>query len=97
MPGTGSVAMTWTWTAVCRRQGLVAVPSMNEPIDFSADGPELVGASEFVGHPRVERPSGLLSRLFATLSTDEEMFSIVEDLRALRVRTALLSNNWGST
>ena len=44
---------------------------------------------------RVE-PEGLLTRLFANMRPDEAMLQLVRDLRALGVRTALLSNSWGN-
>ncbi len=40
---------------------------------------------------------GVLTRLFAGIRPDEEMYDLVGRLRALGVRTALLSNSWGNT
>ncbi|MEU2231500.1 HAD family hydrolase [Streptomyces vietnamensis] len=40
---------------------------------------------------------GVLSRLFAGMRPDPEMFELVEELRELGVRVALLSNSWGNT
>ena len=40
---------------------------------------------------------GLLKRLFAGMRPDPAMFALVEDLRAVGVRVALLSNSWGNT
>jgi putative hydrolase of the HAD superfamily len=55
-------------------------------------------AAELVGLGGVPVPTeGLLTGLFAELRTDEAMFGLVEELRALGVRTALLSNSWGNT
>ncbi|WP_406864358.1 HAD family phosphatase [Streptomyces sp. HUAS MG47] len=42
-------------------------------------------------------PVGVLSRLFAGMRPDPAMFALVEELRALGVRVALLSNSWGNT
>jgi epoxide hydrolase-like predicted phosphatase len=42
-------------------------------------------------------PVGVLARLFADLRPDPTMFALVEELRALGVRVALLSNSWGNT
>jgi HAD superfamily hydrolase (TIGR01509 family) len=42
-------------------------------------------------------PVGVLSRLFAGLRPDPEMFALAEDLRDLGVRVGLLSNSWGNT
>jgi putative hydrolase of the HAD superfamily len=38
---------------------------------------------------------GLLGRLFAEVRVESAMFDLVADLRALGVRTGLLSNSWG--
>lgn len=40
---------------------------------------------------------GLLSRMFAQLRPDEEMYALVERLRACGIRVGLLSNSWGNT
>ncbi|MFH8626278.1 HAD family hydrolase [Streptomyces vietnamensis] len=40
---------------------------------------------------------GVLSRLFAGMRPDPEMFELVEELSELGVRVALLSNSWGNT
>lgn len=42
-------------------------------------------------------PVGVLSRLFAGMRPDPAMFGLVEELRELGVRVALLSNSWGNT
>ncbi|MEV4942836.1 HAD family hydrolase [Streptomyces zaomyceticus] len=42
-------------------------------------------------------PVGVLSRLLAGMRPDPAMFALVEELRALGVRVALLSNSWGNT
>ncbi|MFI1654587.1 HAD family hydrolase [Streptomyces sp. NPDC020472] len=42
-------------------------------------------------------PVGVLSRLFAGMRPDPAMFALVEELRTLGVRVALLSNSWGNT
>jgi epoxide hydrolase-like predicted phosphatase len=42
-------------------------------------------------------PVGVLARLFADLRPDPTMFALVEELRALGIRVALLSNSWGNT
>jgi putative hydrolase of the HAD superfamily len=55
-------------------------------------------AAELVGLDGTPVPTeGLLTGLFAELRADEAMFGLVEELRALGVRTALLSNSWGNT
>lgn len=41
--------------------------------------------------------AGILSRLFADMATDHQMFDLVEELRGLGVPVALLSNSWGNT
>lgn len=41
------------------------------------------------------RAEGLLGRLFAALSTDEEMFTLATTLRERGVPVAVLSNSWG--
>jgi hypothetical protein len=43
------------------------------------------------------RPVGVLTRLFAGMRPDPEMFALAQELRALGVRVALLSNSWGNT
>lgn len=40
---------------------------------------------------------GILRRMFARMRPREEMFALVEDLRAAGVRVGLLSNSWGNT
>ncbi|MEV6329332.1 HAD family phosphatase [Streptomyces sp. NPDC051909] len=47
------------------------------------------------GHP--VDPVGVLSRLFAGMRPDPEMFTLVEELRGLGIRVGLLSNSWGDT
>jgi 3-oxoacyl-[acyl-carrier protein] reductase len=42
-------------------------------------------------------PVAVLSRLFAEMRLDPEMFRLVDDLRAAGLRLALLSNSWGNT
>lgn len=42
-------------------------------------------------------PVDLLKGLFADMRPDPAMFDLVEDLRRLGVRVALLSNSWGNT
>ncbi|MBB4984716.1 MULTISPECIES: HAD family hydrolase [Streptomyces] len=42
-------------------------------------------------------PVGVLSRLFAAMRPDPAMFGLVEELRELGIRVALLSNSWGNT
>ncbi|WP_367325878.1 HAD family hydrolase [Streptomyces sp. HUAS ZL42] len=41
--------------------------------------------------------SGILARIFAGMRADPSMFALVEELRALGIRVALLSNGWGNT
>ena len=43
----------------------------------------------------IERTEGLITRLFAGLSPDEEMIGAVRAARAAGARTALISNSWG--
>lgn len=40
-------------------------------------------------------PEGLVARMFAGVTLDEEMLGLVEDVRAMGLRTGLLSNSWG--
>ncbi|MFT4287202.1 HAD family hydrolase [Nocardioides sp.] len=40
---------------------------------------------------------GLLSRMFALMKPDEEMFALVETLRRSGLKVGLLSNSWGNT
>lgn len=40
---------------------------------------------------------GILDRLFAGMRIEPAMFDLVSELRALGLRTALLSNSWGDT
>lgn len=40
---------------------------------------------------------GIVGRLFAALELDEEMFLLVEDLKAAGIAVGLLSNSWGNT
>ncbi|MFF3325654.1 HAD family hydrolase [Streptomyces sp. NPDC002889] len=40
---------------------------------------------------------GLLDRLFGEMRADAQMIALVRDLRALGIRTVLLSNSWGNT
>ena len=40
---------------------------------------------------------GIVGRLFAGMRVEPAMFDLVDDLRALGVRTGLLSNSWGNT
>ena len=55
-------------------------------------------AAELVRYDgRPVEPVGVLARLFADLRPDEEMYTLVEELRAHGVPVALLSNSWGST
>jgi epoxide hydrolase-like predicted phosphatase len=53
-------------------------------------------AAELVRHDGGPVPSeGLLGRLFAEIRVEAAMFDLVAELRALGVRTGLLSNSWG--
>lgn len=55
-------------------------------------------AAELVRYDgRPVEPVGVLARLFADLRPDEEMYTLVEELRAHGVPVALLSNSWGNT
>lgn len=55
-------------------------------------------AAELVRHDgEPVEAEGLLGRLFAGMQPDPVMFDLVEELRELGVRTALLSNSWGNT
>ena len=40
---------------------------------------------------------GIVGRLFAGMRVEPAMFDLVDDLRALGMRTGLLSNSWGNT
>ncbi|MEU6883222.1 HAD family phosphatase [Streptomyces sp. NPDC046712] len=42
-------------------------------------------------------PVGVLARLFAGMRLDPAMLGLVEELRELGIRVALLSNSWGNT
>ncbi|MEU9858547.1 HAD family phosphatase [Streptomyces sp. NPDC047974] len=42
-------------------------------------------------------PVGVLSRLFAGMRPDPAMFALVQEVRELGIRVALLSNSWGNT
>ncbi|MFI8828233.1 HAD family hydrolase [Streptomyces sp. NPDC053431] len=46
---------------------------------------------------RPVEPVGLLARLFAGMRHDPAMLALVEELRELGIRVALLSNSWGNT
>ena len=46
---------------------------------------------------RTLEADGLLSRMFAQMRQDEEMYALVEALRACGIRVGLLSNSWGNT
>ena len=41
--------------------------------------------------------AGLLSRMFAELRLDEDMFELAEELRDQGIKVGLLSNSWGNT
>ena len=41
-------------------------------------------------------PEGLLGRLFAGMRTDDAMFGLIDDLRAVGLKVGLLSNSWGN-
>lgn len=42
-------------------------------------------------------PAGVLRRLFAGMGTDEDMYLLLDDLKAAGLKVALLSNSWGNT
>ena len=55
-------------------------------------------AAELVRHDAGPvNPVGVLERLFAGMRPDPVMFALVEELRDLGLRVALLSNSWGNT
>jgi putative hydrolase of the HAD superfamily len=56
----------------------------------------LAGRLSTVDGRQIE-PVGVLSRMFAAMHPDPAMFTLAEQLRALGVRVALLSNSWGNT
>lgn len=43
----------------------------------------------------VERPEGLIDRLFAGMQPDEEMLEVLRRARGVGIRTGLISNSWG--
>jgi epoxide hydrolase-like predicted phosphatase len=43
----------------------------------------------------VERPEGLIDRLFAGMQPDEEMLEVLRRARGAGIRTGLISNSWG--
>lgn len=45
--------------------------------------------------PEPVEPEGLIGRLFAGMKLDEDMLSLVEEVRDSGLKTALLSNSWG--
>jgi putative hydrolase of the HAD superfamily len=46
---------------------------------------------------RVVDPVGVLDRLFAAMQPEPTTFALAEQLRALGIKVALLSNSWGNT
>lgn len=51
--------------------------------------------SDAVGRARVERTTGLLTRMFAGMRVEPSMVGVVRAARAAGLRTGLLSNSWG--
>ncbi len=50
--------------------------------------------TEIAGHPIV--PEGLVARIFAGIRLENEMLQLVRDVKGMGLKTALLSNSWGT-
>jgi putative hydrolase of the HAD superfamily len=45
----------------------------------------------------VVAPDGLMTRVYASMRMDEQMVALLQELRALGLQVALLSNSWGNS
>jgi len=105
----GGVLTTDIWSAFagfCEAEGL-APDAVKDAFRSNPDALKLLRGletgelDEAAFEPRfgavlgIENTEGLIGRLFAGLSPDEQMVGAVRSARAKGVKTALISNSWG--